>query len=374
MDAEERLYAALDGRQPDRPPTISMSLDPNITNQALGRGPNGLLELLESERGSRFVDRHAQAINRFFTPAALFFYDVSARANHIMGFDAVWFGYWRMRLRDHAHIQDAFGRLMDIVDDGFGNAYFMYREGLINSAEEWRAWPRPVIARYATTAARVYRVLRARWRNRIAIIPFLGPGPWENSWQPMGFAPFVTAMRKDPAFAREVTGYNVALTLACVDAYCAAGARVLTMGEDLAYRSGSMLSPEMLEEFYGEGYRQITATAHRYGAKIAIHCCGNTTDLVEKFVEWGFDGAHAFEPTAGNDLAAARAKVGDRLCLIGNIDITHTLVDGTREEVTAEVERAVHNAAGGGYILSPTHTHPSMSVERIRWMLEAARS
>lgn len=150
MDAEERLYAALDGRQPDRPPTISMSLDPNITNQALGRGPNGLLELLESERGSRFVDRHAGAINRFFTPAMLFFYDVSARANHLMGFDAVWFGYWRMGLRDHAHIQDAFGRLMDIVDDGFGNAYFMYREGLINSAEEWRAWPRPVIARYAT--------------------------------------------------------------------------------------------------------------------------------------------------------------------------------------------------------------------------------
>lgn len=374
MDAEDRLFAALDGRQPDRPPTISMSLDPNITNQALGRGPNGLLELLASERGSRFVDRHAGAINRFFAPAMLYFYDVGARANHEMDFDAVWFAYWRMGLRDHAHISDVFGRLMDIVDDGFGNAYFMYREGLISSAEEWRAWPRPVIARYAATAARTYRLLRARWRKKIAIIPFLGPGPWENSWQPMGFAPFITAMRRDPDFAREVIGYNIALTVACADAYCAAGARVLTMGEDLAYRSGPMLSPDMLEEFYGAGYRLITATAHRHGAKIAIHCCGNTTDLVEKFVEWGFDGAHAFEPTAGNTLAAAREKVGDRLCLIGNIDITHTLVDGTRDEVAEEVARAMSDAAGGGFILSPTHTHPAMSVDRIKWMLQASRS
>lgn len=373
MTPEEKLYAALDGRQPETPPTISMSLDPNITNQALGREPTSLLQFLDSRRGARFVDGNARALNRFFDTAMFFFYNTCARANYAMGFDAMWFGYWKMGLRDHAHLQDAFGRLMDIVDDGFGNAYFIYRDGLIKSPGEWRAWPRPAIARYAAAGARMYRMLRAIWGRRIAIVPFVAPGLWENSWQAMGFAPFVTAMRRDPGFAREVVGYFAALNIACVDAYCAVGARVLTMGEDLAYKSGPMLSPEMIEEFYGEGYRQITAAAHRRGAKIAIHCCGNTNDLVEKFVEWGFDGAHAFEPTAGNTLAAAREKVQDRLCLIGNIDITHTLVEGTRDEVEAEVAAAIRDAEGGGFILSPTHTHPSMSVERIRWMLEAAR-
>ena len=373
MTPEEKLYAALDGRQPETPPAISMSLDPNITNQALGHEPTALLQFLDSKRGARFVDGNARTLNKFFDTAMFVFYNTCARANYVMGFDAMWFGYWKMGLRDHAHLQDAFGRLMDIVDDGFGNAYFIYRDGLIKSPGEWRAWPRPAIARYAATGARMYRALRAIWGRRIAIVPFVAPGLWENSWQAMGFAPFVTAMRRDPGFAREVVGYFTALSIACVDAYCAAGARVLSMGDDLAYKSGPMLSGETLEEFYGEGYRQITATAHRHGAKIAIHCCGNTNDLVEKFVEWGFDGAHAFEPTAGNTLAAAREKVGDRLCLIGNIDITHTLVEGTRDEVEAEVAAAIRDAAGGGFILSPTHTHPSMSVERIKWMLEAAR-
>jgi hypothetical protein len=372
MDHEDRLFEALSGGEPDRTPSISMSLDPNITNQALGLEPNGLLEFLGGERVSRFVDRHARAINRFYDPALFFFYNQCAKANQAMGYDAMWFGYWRMGLRDHAHLVDVFGRLDDIVDDGFGNAYFMYRDGLIESPEAWRAWPRPPIACYAAAGARMYRLLRAIWGRRIAIVPFVAPGLWENSWQPMGFTRFVTLMRRDPAFVREAVGYYTALTVACVDAFCAAGARVLTLGEDLAYKSGPMLAPDMLERFYGDGYRQITAAAHRYGAKMAIHCCGNTTALLEKFIEWGFDGAHAFEPSAGNTLASARAQVGDRLCLIGNIDITHTLVEGTREEVEAETRAAVRDASGGGFILSPAHTHPAMKVQNIKWMLQAA--
>ncbi len=373
MDNEERLFIALGGGKPDRTPSISMSLDPNITNQALGLEPFGVLGFLASPWGSRFVDRHAAAINRFFDPAMFFFYNQCALANYRIGFDAIWFGYWRMGLKDHAHLRDVFGRLDDIVDDGFGNAYFMYRDGLIGGPEEWRAWPHPGIAKYASTGAGMYRLLKAIWRKRIAFVPFIAPGLWENCWQPMGFARFVTLMRRDPAFVREAVGYYTALAVACVDAFCDAGARVLTLGEDLAYKSGPMLSPDTLEDFFGDGYRQITATAHRHGARIAIHCCGNTTDLLEKFIDWGFDGAHALEPSAGNTIAAAREKVGDRLCLIGNIDITRTLVDGTREEVEAETRAAVRDARGGGFIVSPAHTHPAMNVRNLKWMLEASR-
>jgi uroporphyrinogen decarboxylase len=288
-----------------------------------------------------------------------------------MGFDSLWVGYWRFKIRNHAEIEDMFGRVFDLVDDGYGNVYFMYREGLINSPEEWRRWPRPDIAGYALAGLRIFKVLDAIWRKKIALIPFVGPGLWENSWQPMGLPRFVSLMKRDPAFAREVIGYFTTLSVACIDAYGKAGARIMSYGDDLAYKAGPMLSPEMFEEFYGNGYRQITATAHRYGARIFIHCCGNTNELVEKFVEWGFDGAHAFEPTAMNDLAETRRKVGDRLCLIGNIDVTHTLVDDTREEVEQAVRKAIEDSAGGGFILAPTHSHASISVENIRWMIEA---
>ena len=64
--------------------------------------------------------------------------------------------------------------------------------------------------------------------------------------------------------------------------------------------------------------------------------------------------------------------VGDRLCLIGNLDITHILVDATKEEVFEAVRSSIQQAGrGGGYIIAPTNSHPDMSVERLRWMLEA---
>jgi hypothetical protein len=374
VNHEELLYAALDNRETGCVPTLSLLADPNIMNQALGRtSPSRLFDLLNSPAGRRFLDRYGGMISKLFNAGMLTFGSLMAAANHRMGFDGIMLMGWRGRLVSHNEIEDVFGRGFDLVDDGFGNPYMMYRAGLIETPDDWRAYPRPGIAAYARAQGLLYRAWRRIWNKRIAVVPFVGPGLWENSWQPMGFSRFVVMMRRDPGFVREAAGYFTSLTAAVVDEYCRAGARVLAFGDDLAYRSGPMLSVDQLEEYYGDGYRQLTATAHRYGAKIIIHCCGNTYELLEKFIEWGFDGAHAFEPTADNSLAAARDKVGDRLCLVGNIDITRTLVDGSREQVASEVEQAIKDSRGGGFILAPAHTHAAISVERVRWMLEAAR-
>ena len=373
MDPEERLYAALGGEKTDRIATLSLLSDPHLINQVLGRKQMPVLGYLASEHGGRFVERHNRGINRFFNPAMYAFANSSVKASNQLGFDGIWMGYWRLGIRNRSELEEAFGRLFAIADDGYGNAYMMYKSGLIESPEQWRAYPRPGIAAYAQSSANLFRFLRRLYKGKIAIAAFIGPGVWENSWQPMSFASFVGLLRRDPDFAREVIDYFRAVAVATVDACGRAGARVMGLGEDLAYKSGPMLSPAMLEDFFGDSYRQITATAHRHGARIYIHCCGNSYELLDKFVEWGFDGAHAFEPTAGNDLAAAREKVGDKLCIIGNIDISHVLVDGTREEVEDAVEKAVRDSAGGGFILAPTHTSAEISIRNTRWMLEASR-
>jgi len=64
--------------------------------------------------------------------------------------------------------------------------------------------------------------------------------------------------------------------------------------------------------------------------------------------------------------------IGNRLCLLGNLDVTHILVDATKDEVFEAVKQSLEDAgAGGGYILAPTNSHPDISVQRLRWMLEA---
>ncbi len=59
------------------------------------------------------------------------------------------------------------------------------------------------------------------------------------------------------------------------------------------------------------------------------HSCGNIYALLDKFVEWGFDGLITMEPTAGMDLGKVREQVGHKLALVGNLDVSYLLVRGT---------------------------------------------
>ncbi|MFX1314126.1 MAG: uroporphyrinogen decarboxylase family protein, partial [Promethearchaeota archaeon] len=65
----------------------------------------------------------------------------------------------------------------------------------------------------------------------------------------------------------------------------------------------------------------------------------------------------------------------DKLCLSGNIDTRHILVDATKNEVEQAVKNAIKALGhGGGFMLSPANFHPGISVEHLRWMIETANA
>ena len=76
------------------------------------------------------MDVHGGAISRLFNPGMLAFGNQTIRVNHRLGFDGVLLIYWRGKLVSHNELEDVFGRRFDLVDDGFGNPYMMYRQGL----------------------------------------------------------------------------------------------------------------------------------------------------------------------------------------------------------------------------------------------------
>jgi uroporphyrinogen decarboxylase len=54
-------------------------------------------------------------------------------------------------------------------------------------------------------------------------------------------------------------------------------------------------------------------------------------------------------------LAEAKARIGDKVCMIGGFDQFHFFVDCTEEQTRAEVRRCFEAAGGaGGFILSPS--------------------
>ncbi len=82
-----------------------------------------------------------------------------------------------------------------------------------------------------------------------------------------------------------------------------------------------------------------------------LHSDGNVTAVLDDLVELGIAGLHPVEPGA-MDIRALKRRFGNRLCLVGNVDV-NTLSAGTPLQVETEVAELVRDVApGGAYMLS----------------------
>jgi uroporphyrinogen decarboxylase len=130
----------------------------------------------------------------------------------------------------------------------------------------------------------------------------------------------------------------------------------------------------MYDQYFAEGVGKFCKTVHSYGGKVIMHSCGYTMNLVPKLIELGIDALHPWEPTAGMDIFEGKKKFGDKLCLIGNVNL-ETLTRGTQRDVVNEVKTLMQNCSpGGGYILSSAHSVvPSCKWDNYIAMLWAAK-
>ena len=373
----QRVMAALELREPDRVPVMDMTMEYKLIYGALGKKPTPLGYFFENPYFSKTIDwlwprvDHAKIVD---VAMDAFTYD-KTKAAVAVGYDAAWVMHTPIfRFESSKLMYDIYGRRWDVViDEGHSLGTPMYREGYIHSPDDWEAWDKKAILQMPAKNHRVYSRIQRDFGDRIFILGMFSGGLFEITWQSMGFDRFVVAMRKEKEFIRRYIKFYEDLYCLLIEVFADAGLPGVMYTDDLAYRSGPMLNPRAYDELFGGAYRRMTETAHSLGMKITIHSCGNVYPLLEWFADCGFDGVHALEPTAGMELAKVKEMVGDRLCLMGNIDITHILVDATRDEVFEAVRQAIRDAGrGGGYILAPTNTHPDMNLERLHWMVEAA--
>ncbi|HEY5532475.1 MAG TPA: uroporphyrinogen decarboxylase family protein [Candidatus Anoxymicrobiaceae bacterium] len=376
--SHERVRDALELREPDRVPTFDIMLEFSTDTEILGKKPSPLGPIIAKPRVSDLLDKVLPHVNTAFVLDKVLeqLTDLGAEAAVKMGYDSAWLPYFpALRLDDSRTITDIFGRVNDFAMDEKGNmGNPIYRTGLITSPAAWDAWDKKPIFRLPEKVNKVFGRIQSQYGDRLFIFGFCNYGLFESIWQPMGFERFVIAIRKERSLVDRMVRFYTDLFCVLLEAQADAGIPGAIYTDDLCYRSGPMLNPRMIEELFGDSYRRVTETAHALGMKIVIHSCGNTESLLERFADWGFDAVHPLEPTAGMELSRAKELIGDRMCLIGNIDVSHVLVDASREEVFEAVRHAIHDAGpGGGYILGPDHSHPAISVERLRWMVEAGR-
>ena len=110
------------------------------------------------------------------------------------------------------------------------------------------------------------------------------------------------------------------------------GVEVLCFCSDYCFNSGPFLSPAQFAEFVQPYLYRIIDEARREGFYVIKHTDGNIMPILDMIVECRPHAIHSLDPMAGVDIAQVRDKVGDKVCLCGNV-ICSGLQDGTEEEL-----------------------------------------
>ena len=133
--------------------------------------------------------------------------------------------------------------------------------------------------------------------------------------------------------------------------------------EDMAYRTGPLISPEMFREFMLPAYQKVTSFLKAHGVDIIlVDTDGNIEKLVPLFLEAGITAIFPFEVQAGSDIIAYRNRY-PRLQIMGGID--KIKIAKGRQAIDEELEtRVPFMLRSGGYIPHiDHHVHPDISWE-----------
>ncbi len=153
---------------------------------------------------------------------------------------------------------------------------------------------------------------------------------------------------------------------------------VFLTGTDFGTQRGLFISPAAYRDLYKPFHKAVNDFVHAHTPwKTFIHSCGSVVDLLEDFIEAGFDILNPVQCSAvGMDPKLLKERFGDRLVFWGGgVDTQNTLPFGTPQEVYEQVRRRIDLfGAGGGFVFNTIHNIQAKTpVENVLAMVKALR-
>jgi len=145
--------------------------------------------------------------------------------------------------------------------------------------------------------------------------------------------------------------------------------------EDMAYKSGSLVSPSFVKKYMAPHYKRITEFLHSKSIDIiTLDSDGNIWELIPFWLDCGINGILPNEVAAGMDVVKMREKFGKNLIICGGID--KRVLAKEKKEIKKEVMRKVPHllSTGGGYFPGIDHAvPPDVPFENYLYYLELIR-
>ncbi len=200
-------------------------------------------------------------------------------------------------------------------------------------------------------------------------------GPFEHASFLMGLENLCIALYEDEEMVGKLFE-RIGTTLAAIAERLVKldAVGIYRFGDDLGYKSATMISPEMLRKYVFPWQKKVVDIAHRAGKPFLLHSCGQLKDVMDDLIDYvGIDCKHSFED-AIMPITEAKKLWGDRVALFGGIDVDF-LCRSTPQQVRERTLRIMEECSkGGGYAVGSGNTIANyVPVKNYLAMIDAAR-
>ena len=167
-------------------------------------------------------------------------------------------------------------------------------------------------------------------------------GPCAESADLRGINTLMMDYYDDAEFIHALAEFAVETALKFAVAQIEAGADIIGVGDAAA----SLINRELYDEFVLPHEKRLVDGIHAAGGRVRLHICGRALHLAEAIATLGCE---IVDVDTLVDLRAARAAMGDRQILLGNVHTVNVIKNGTADNVRRELANC-REATGSAWI------------------------
>jgi uroporphyrinogen decarboxylase len=192
------------------------------------------------------------------------------------------------------------------------------------------------------------------------------------SWLLMGYENFCINLKLNPGFVKKIVTKVAEIQY---EALCRVieipNVEALWAVDDLAFGTGTMISPIDFRKLIFPWYRKFAQKCHEDNKLLFFHSDGLLWDVMDDLIDIGVDALHPIDPTC-MDIEEVKGKVGSKVCIFGNIP-NDLLMAGTPHEVSELTKRRIAVLApGGGYCVASGNSIPEWAnIDNYKAMIDA---
>ncbi len=213
-------------------------------------------------------------------------------------------------------------------------------------------------------------------KDRCYVLQLTVYGPFWRVRDWVGFENICMLCATDPVFVHDMMEYVIDFTIETLKGKISELAvDFVFISEDMAYKTASMISPQMVRELMVTGYQRLMNFLHSHNVQsVIMDCDGHVEELIPIWIELGINGTWPVEIAAHNDPITYRKKYGKKFALLGTIDKRELRFDfaHVKQEVMSKVPYLVEQ---GGYIPGVDHgVPPDVPIRNFLYMAELIKA